>query len=141
MTSGQNEKEPNQTENEPKVKVFVSGCYDILHGGHIQFFTEAKELGDYLIVSFASDAVLAKHKAGRRSSIPTEHKKSLISSFRMVDEVVVGEGDKPGASGVLATSNACVRETALLWCGCGLCAFSAHLNSALHYHLIRCMGD
>ena len=35
-------------------KVFVSGCYDILHAGHLQFFEEARALGDYLIVSFAS---------------------------------------------------------------------------------------
>ena len=39
-------------------KVFVTGCYDILHAGHIQFFEEARALGDYLIVSFASSEVL-----------------------------------------------------------------------------------
>eukprot|EP00879_Flechtneria_rotunda_P032429 GHRR01035634.1.p2 GENE.GHRR01035634.1~~GHRR01035634.1.p2 ORF type:complete len:136 (+),score=38.30 GHRR01035634.1:427-834(+) len=78
------------------VKVFVSGCYDILHGGHVEFFRQAKALGDYLIVSFASNEVLAGHKNGRKPSIPTEHKKSLIGSLRMVDEVVVGEGSKPG---------------------------------------------
>jgi glycerol-3-phosphate cytidylyltransferase-like family protein len=62
----------------------------------VEFFKQAKALGDYLIVSFASDAVLAGHKQGRRSSIPTEHKKALIGSLRMVDEVVVGEGHKAG---------------------------------------------
>jgi glycerol-3-phosphate cytidylyltransferase-like family protein len=64
--------------------------------GHLEFFKQARALGDYLIVSFASDAVLAGHKQGRRSSIPTEHKKALIGSLRMVDEVVVGEGQKAG---------------------------------------------
>ena len=29
-------------------KVFVSGCYDILHAGHLQFFEEARALGDHL---------------------------------------------------------------------------------------------
>jgi hypothetical protein len=62
----------------------------------VEFFKQARALGDYLIVSFASDAVLAGHKQGRRSSIPTEHKKALIGSLRMVDEVVVGEGHKAG---------------------------------------------
>jgi cytidyltransferase-like protein len=33
---------------------FVSGCYDVLHAGHLQFFRDAKALGDYLTVSFAS---------------------------------------------------------------------------------------
>ena len=39
-------------------KVFVSGCYDILHTGHVQFFQDAKALGDHLTVCFASDEVL-----------------------------------------------------------------------------------
>ncbi|MFA6320075.1 MAG: adenylyltransferase/cytidyltransferase family protein [archaeon] len=34
------------------IKVFVSGCFDIIHGGHVEFFKSAKNLGDYLIVSF-----------------------------------------------------------------------------------------
>lgn len=72
------------------IKVFVSGCYDIIHGGHIEFFSQAKALGDYLIVSFANDSVLLKYK-GRKSSLPLEHKKRLLESLTMVDEVVIGE--------------------------------------------------
>ena len=70
-------------------KIFVSGCYDILHAGHVQFFSEAKALGDHLTVCFASDEVLWEHKQ-RRSSIPQEHKKALIQSLEMVDDVVIG---------------------------------------------------
>jgi len=70
-------------------KVFVSGCYDILHAGHVEFFKQAKSLGDYLIVSFASDAVLLKYK-GRKSALPEAHKKYLLESLSMVDEVVMG---------------------------------------------------
>jgi cytidyltransferase-like protein len=76
-------------------KIFVSGCYDILHAGHIQFFEEARALGDYLIVSFASSEVLWHHKK-RRASIPDEHKKVLLESLRMVDQVIVGKGMKLG---------------------------------------------
>lgn len=65
-----------------EVKVFVSGCYDILHGGHLEFWAQARALGTYLIVSFASDDVLAAHKSNRRSSIPTEHKKQLIGKYQ-----------------------------------------------------------
>lgn len=70
-------------------KVFVSGCYDILHAGHVQFFNEAKALGDHLTVCFASDEVLWEHKK-RRPSIPQEHKKALIQALEMVDDVVIG---------------------------------------------------
>lgn len=76
-------------------KVFVSGCYDILHGGHIEFFKQAKSIGDHLTVSFASEKVLLNHK-GRRSSIPDAHKKVLLESIRYVDLVVVGDGTEEG---------------------------------------------
>ena len=71
-------------------KVFVSGCYDILHGGHIEFFNQARALGDYLIVCFAGDKSLEIHKH-KKSSIPEAHKKKVLESLRMVDEVVIGD--------------------------------------------------
>lgn len=76
-------------------KVFVSGCYDILHAGHLQFFEEARALGDYLIVSFASAEVLWHHKR-RKPSIPDDHKRVLLQGLRMVDEVIVTQGHKEG---------------------------------------------
>ncbi|BCU76897.1 adenylyltransferase/cytidyltransferase family protein [Luteolibacter sp. LG18] len=76
-------------------KVFVSGCYDIVHAGHLQFFEEARALGDHLTVSFASEEVLWIHKR-RRPSIPDEHKKALLEGLRTVDEVVIGNGHDEG---------------------------------------------
>lgn len=72
-------------------RVFVSGCYDIIHAGHVQFFEEARALGDHLTVCFASTEVLWFHKQ-RRSSLPDDHKRAVISALRMVDDVVVGMG-------------------------------------------------
>lgn len=76
-------------------KVFVSGCYDILHAGHLQFFEEARALGDYLIVSFASADVLWHHKR-RKPSIPDDHKRALLQGLRMIDEVIITQGHKEG---------------------------------------------
>lgn len=75
--------------------VFVSGCYDILHAGHIQFFGEARALGNELTVCFASSEVLWTHKR-RRSSLPDEHKAVILASLSMVDRVVMGEGKTIG---------------------------------------------
>lgn len=72
------------------IRVFVSGCYDILHAGHVQFFREARALGDHLTVSFASADSLWLHKQ-RRSSLPDEHKRALLLAFEMVDDVVIGQ--------------------------------------------------
>src|SRR5688572_21445383 len=77
------------------IRVFVSGCYDIIHAGHLQFFREARALGDHLTVSFASTEVLWIHKH-RRSSLPDEHKQALLAALEMVDDVVVGDCHEEG---------------------------------------------
>lgn len=76
-------------------RVFVSGCYDIVHAGHLQFFREARALGDHLTVSFASAEVLWLHKQ-RRSSLPDDHKRALLAGLKMVDDVVVGNSLEEG---------------------------------------------
>jgi cytidyltransferase-like protein len=76
-------------------KVMVSGCYDVLHGGHLEFFRQAKELGDHLIVCIPSDAALFLHKK-RKPWIPIEHKMHVIQALDTVDEVVIGEDLEPG---------------------------------------------
>ncbi len=75
-----------------RVKVFVSGTYDLLHAGHIQFFKEARACGTSLVVSFCSDLNLLKYK-GRRSCMPDDNKKVLLESIRYIDKVVIGNDD------------------------------------------------
>lgn len=68
-------------------KVFVSGTYDIIHAGHIQFFKDARALGDHLTVSFASKDVIVLSKK-RKPSLPDSHKKIILSELRCVDKVI-----------------------------------------------------
>ena len=42
-------------------KVLVSGCYDLLHSGHVEFFRQASEFGD-LYVGIGSDATIQEYK-------------------------------------------------------------------------------
>ncbi len=37
------------------VIVFISGCFDMLHSGHVEFFQRAAALGDQLYVALGSD--------------------------------------------------------------------------------------
>lgn len=75
-------------------KIFVSGCYDIIHAGHIQFFEDARALGGHLTVNFASNAVLRLAK-GREGSYPEDHKKKILESLRSVDEAVSSSNCHP----------------------------------------------
>lgn len=75
--------------------VFVSGCFDIIHGGHIEFFTQAKALGKKLVVCVATDEVIQRHKQ-RKPALPLEHRVEVIKALSMVDEVVVGGDPEAG---------------------------------------------
>jgi len=69
-------------------KVFVSGSFNVLHAGHIRFFTEARALGDYLVVSFPPADLLWK-LYDKKSVLEDYDKMALLRSLAMVDEVVL----------------------------------------------------
>lgn len=69
-------------------KVFVSGSFNVLHAGHLQFFREARALGDSLVVSFPP-ADLLWSVYGKKSVLEDVDKMELLSSLEMVDEVVL----------------------------------------------------
>ncbi|GBG29981.1 Ethanolamine-phosphate cytidylyltransferase [Hondaea fermentalgiana] len=73
-----------------KPVVFVSGCYDFLHTGHVAFFNSAAALGD-LYVSIGSDAnilLLKKHQA----MFPEQERLTMVSAVRSVTEARVCRG-------------------------------------------------
>ena len=74
------------------MKVMVSGTYNLLHAGHIQFFKDAKALGDYLVVTFCSEKNLMLYK-GYKSSLPDDNKQVLLEAIRYVDRVYKGTDD------------------------------------------------
>jgi cytidyltransferase-like protein len=72
------------------MKVFVSGCFDVLHSGHIRFFEEAASLGD-LYVSIGSDATVEELK--HRPTLYNEQERLyMVSSIRFVKEAFIAQG-------------------------------------------------
>merc|ERR1712154_51533 len=45
-----------------KVRIYLDGCWDVLHSGHYNAFRQAKGLGDTLVVGVHSDQEIALHK-------------------------------------------------------------------------------
>jgi cytidyltransferase-like protein len=74
----------------PKGKVMVSGCYDLLHSGHVAFFKEASAYGD-LYVSVGSDAnilLLKNHKP----MFPEDERLYMVKANRYVHDAFVCRG-------------------------------------------------
>lgn len=69
--------------------VFINGCFDILHRGHIEMFKYAKSLGDYLIVAIDSDSRVKELKGSSRPINNQSDRMYMLSSIKYVDEVKV----------------------------------------------------
>ena len=71
-------------------KVFVSGCYDLLHSGHIEFFKQASQFGD-LYVGIGSDATYQEYKH-RKPMFPQEERLFMVRNIKAVKEAYINEG-------------------------------------------------
>ena len=73
--------------------VFVNGCFDILHIGHIELLTYAKQQGDKLIVAIDSDRrVTASKGLGRPYNCQLD-RQIMLCAIRWVDDVVIFDSD------------------------------------------------
>lgn len=66
--------------------VLVTGGFDPLHSGHIEYFKAAKQLGNLLIVGINSDAWLARKKG--RAFMPAVERKAIIENIYQVHRVI-----------------------------------------------------
>lgn len=71
-------------------KVFVSGCYDLLHSGHVAFFREAAQYGD-LYVGIGSDATIRELK-GRGTVNSEEERLYMVKAVRYVTDAWINRG-------------------------------------------------
>jgi D-beta-D-heptose 7-phosphate kinase/D-beta-D-heptose 1-phosphate adenosyltransferase len=67
--------------------IFVNGCFDVLHPGHIELFKYARSLGDYLIVAIDSDEKVAGMKGPDRPIFNQKDRSSVLESIRYIDVV------------------------------------------------------
>ena len=66
--------------------VLVTGGFDPLHSGHIDYFNSAKKLGDELVVGLNSDEWLIRKKG--KPFLPYQERIQIIQSLEMVDDIV-----------------------------------------------------
>ena len=71
-------------------KVFVSGCYDLLHSGHIEFFRQAAQYGD-LYVGIGSDKTILHYK-NHRTLYNENDRLFMVKSIRYVKDAFINAG-------------------------------------------------
>ena len=74
--------------------IVVSGGFDPIHSGHIEYLKSAKEYGDKLIVALNSDNWLKKKKG--KPFMTFNERKSILNAVKYIDEVIDFEDDKKG---------------------------------------------
>ena len=76
--------------------VFTNGCFDLLHRGHIEYLTEAAQLGDRLVIGLNSDASVKLLNKGKNRPIKDQDSRALIlAALHYVDAVIIFDESTP----------------------------------------------
>ena len=76
--------------------VFTNGCFDLIHPGHVRYLTEARSMGDVLVVGLNSDdSVRRLEKGPGRPVMNEEERAEVLAGLKPVDYVVLFEEDTP----------------------------------------------
>lgn len=82
-----------------KTIVLVTGGFDPLHSGHIEYFKAAKELGDELVIGLNSDEWLTRKKG--RPFMAFKDRCAIINSLKVVDRVISFDDSDDSACGAI----------------------------------------
>lgn len=74
------------TENDAQVKIYIDGCYDLIHAGHYNAIRQAKLMGDWLCVGVNSDADILKTKGP--SIMDDRERCEIVSHCKFIDDVL-----------------------------------------------------
>tara|TARA_Y100001938_G_C7888204_1_gene328484 strand:- start:222 stop:611 length:390 start_codon:yes stop_codon:yes gene_type:complete len=81
--------------------IWINGCFDILHRGHVELFKYAKSLGDYLVVGIDEDERIKNAKGPSRPVNNVKDRKMVLESISYIDEVVTFSSDSELENSVL----------------------------------------
>lgn len=83
-----------------KCVVMTTGCYDVLHAGHVRHLEKCRAMGTRLVVALNSDSSVRALKGPDRPINPQNRRRAVLEALRCVDEVRVFDG--PDARGLIA---------------------------------------
>lgn len=76
--------------------VFTNGCFDILHPGHVDYLSQARDLGDFLVVGLNTDSSVKKlNKAPNRPINSEATRAAVLAGLACIDAIVLFEEATP----------------------------------------------
>ena len=75
--------------------IFTNGCFDLLHYGHVNYLTKARDLGDRLIVGLNTDDSIKQIKGPSRPINNEQSRAALLAAMSYVDAVVLFDEETP----------------------------------------------
>jgi rfaE bifunctional protein nucleotidyltransferase chain/domain len=75
--------------------VFTNGCFDILHLGHLDYLSQAKKLGDKLLIGLNTDESVSQIKGNNRPITDQNSRAIFLASLRFVDGVILFDETTP----------------------------------------------
>ena len=75
--------------------VFTNGVFDLLHVGHVRYLTEARALGDALVVAINSDRTVRELKGPDRPVFDQAERAEILAALKVVDYVIVFDDVSP----------------------------------------------
>src|SRR3990167_1938561 len=85
----------DRLKSKAKKIVFTTGCFDLLHYGHVKYLAEAKIKGDILIVAVNSNSSIKRLKGRLRPIIGEKDRLRIIAALESVDYVIAFKEDTP----------------------------------------------
>ena len=75
--------------------VFTNGCFDLLHLGHVDYLTKARDFGSRLIVGLNTDASIKRIKGSSRPIKDEQSRVALLAGMAYIDAVVLFDEETP----------------------------------------------
>ena len=75
--------------------VFTNGVFDLLHVGHVRYLTQARALGDVLVVAINSDRTVRELKGANRPVFDEAERAEILAALRVVDYVTIFDDISP----------------------------------------------
>jgi len=76
--------------------VFTNGCFDIIHPGHINYLSQARDLGDILVLGLNTDQSVRRLNKGSNRPINDERTRAyVLAGLASVDLIVFFDEETP----------------------------------------------